>query len=187
MDRIILSLIALFALCANKVSAQITVAEPEFAEQVLLVTDNAHGTLLPKEAASIKTKAGASLYLVGIGKVKSRLTLEGAESSVTAKAGTVYLIVGAKDNTTDPESFIDICKFEVKSKRRQYQIAEDGTFSAAKTNSTSSVDFSAKKYGKSSYLIQINNATEGQYGILIGNPDSDTQKNNLKISTFGVK
>lgn len=188
MNKILLSMLSLLLFCAGNLKAQtITADEPEFAEQVLLLTDAASGKLLPKENASIKTKAAASMYLVGIGKVKERLTVEGKESSVSTKPGKVQLIIRAKDNETDPNSFINICKFEVKGKRRQFQVGEIGTFTGAKSNATSSVDYTAKKYGKSSYLVTIENAEPGEYGVTIGNPNSETEKNYLKISTFGVK
>ena len=90
-------------------NAQVTVAEPDFAEQVLLLSSDSTGVLLERESGTVKTKAGASLYLTGIGKVKSRLTLKGVTSASTAKGSeTTRLIVKARDNATDP--FRVICK-----------------------------------------------------------------------------
>ena len=92
------------------VSAQeVTVAEPEFADETLLLVSNSEGALLKRENGTIKTKAGASLFLTGIGKIKSRLTLAGAQSINTARgSSTTRLIIKAKDNATDPNSFINI-------------------------------------------------------------------------------
>lgn len=53
-------------------TAQVTVAEPEFSEETLLLTSDSEGIRLKRESGYVKTKAGASLYLTGIGKVKSR-------------------------------------------------------------------------------------------------------------------
>ena len=61
-------------------NAQVTVAEPEFAEETMLLTSDSEGILLKRENGSIKAKAAASMYLTGIGKVKSRLTLPGIKS-----------------------------------------------------------------------------------------------------------
>ena len=60
---------------------RVTVPEPEFADQTYLLTSDTTYKLLPRETGVIKTKAGASLYLTGIGKVKTRLTLPGKSSN----------------------------------------------------------------------------------------------------------
>ena len=94
---------------------KVSVPEPEFADQTFLLTSNTEYVKLPRESGVVKTKAGASLYLVGIGKVKTRITLSGPTSSVTVPAGKdVCLIIKAANNSTDPESFINIFPFEVK-------------------------------------------------------------------------
>lgn len=166
---------------------EVTVPEPEFADQAYLLTSNSTYVKLPRETGYIKTKAGASLYLVGIGKVKTRVTLPGTESSVTVPPGEVRVLLKAKDNQTDPESFISAFMFEIKGKERRAQIAEAGTLSAAKSNTLGQISFNAKKYGESSYILVFDNLTPGQYGITIGDPNADNKKNDLKITTFSVK
>jgi len=170
------------------VKAQVSVAEPEFAEQTLLLTSDSKGTLLTRENGTVKTKAGASLYLTGIGKVKSRLTVAGVTSKSTVQGGrTTRLIVKAKDNATDPQSFISIFKFEVKGKERRYQLAESGTLSKTESNNLSSVDYNAKRYGKNSYYLVLNDLEPGEYGIVIGDPNTENTKNGMKVTTFTVK
>jgi len=187
MKRIFFTLM-MSLLISISVDAQVTVSEPDFAEQTLLLTSDSTGALLDRENGTIKTKAGASLYLTGIGKVKSRLTLKGVASSSTAKGDkATRLIVKAKDNTTDPNSFINIFKFEIKGKERRYQLAETGTLSKTETNNLSSVEYNAKKYGKNSYLIIMNNLTPGEYGIVFGDPNNANTKNEMKVTTFTVK
>lgn len=154
----------------------------------MLLTSDSEGVLLRRENGYVKAKAGASLYLTGIGKIKSRLTLEGIKSVNEIKAKpNARIIIKSKDNTTDPNSFINIFKFEIYKKERRYQLAEAGTLSATKTNNLSSVDFKAKKYGESSYLIQLENLTPGEYGIIIGDPNTQNTKNGMKITTFTVE
>ena len=168
--------------------AQVSVAEPEFAEQTLLLTSDSKGTLLTRENGTVKTKAGASLYLTGIAKVKSRLTVAGTTSKSTVQGGrTTRLIVKAKDNATDPQSFISIFKFEVKGKERRYQLAESGTLSKTESNNLSSVDYDAKRYGKNSYYLVLNDLEPGEYGIVIGDPNTENTKNGMKVTTFTVK
>ena len=186
MKKLLFMLGIMIPLCIN---GQVTAPEPEFSEETLLLLSDSHGELLKRENATIKTKAGASLYLTGIGKVKSRLTLAGptSKSYGIKGASTTRLIIKANDNRTDPHSFINIFKFEVKDNERRYQLAEVGTLSKAERNNMASIDFRAKKYGESSYLIQMDNLTPGEYGIVLGDPNNTNTKNGMKVTTFTVE
>ncbi len=187
MKKVFLSLLVsmCFSLYAE---AQVKVAEPEFAEETMLLTSDTEGVLLKRENGSIKTKAGAGLYIVGIGKVKSRLTLPGIKSVNTVKVpSNARLLIKGKDNATDPNSYISIFKFELTKSERRYQLAEAGTFTGTEANNTAAVDFQAKKYGESSYIIQLRDLEPGEYGILIGDPNSQTSKNSMKVTTFTVE
>ena len=186
MKRFLLtSVVAVMAFSA--MAQQVSVEEPEFAEQSLVLTSDSTFVMLPRESASLKAKASASLYLTGIGKVKSRITLKGENSNVVVKqAPAIRLIVKASDNKTDPKSFISFFKFEVKTNKRQALVAEVGTFTGASENSLSNIDFNAKKYGESSYLISLDNLEPGEYGLLLGDPNALTGKNSFKVTTFCV-
>lgn len=154
MKKALFTMLFMFLGITATFAQKVTVPEPEFADQTYLLTSNSEYVKLPREAGVVKTKAGASLYLTGIGKVKTRFTLSGKTAAVSAPAGQdVRLIVRAANNSTDPESFINIFPFEVKGKERRAQLAEVGTLSAAKENSLGQINFQAKKYGTSSYLI----------------------------------
>ena len=169
-------------------NAQVTVAEPDFAEETLMLISDSEGVLLSRENGTIKAKAGASLYLTGIGKVKSRLTLKGVHSLNDVKgSSTTRLIIKGKDNVTDPNSFISIFKFEVTGKERRYLLKEFGTLSKTESNNLSSVDYKAKKYGESSYLITMTNLAPGEYGIVIGDPNNANTKNGMKVTSFTVE
>ena len=74
MKKLFLTLIVAFFTITGGIAQNVTVEEPEFAEETLLLTSNNQGVKLSRENGTVKTKAGASLYLTGIGKVKSRLT-----------------------------------------------------------------------------------------------------------------
>lgn len=168
-------------------SQNITVAEPEFSDETLLLTSDSTSIKLPRENASINTKASASMYLFEIGKIKSRVTLQGKESSAQVPhTPVIRLIVKAQDNNTDPHSFINIFKFDLKKSERRIQISETGTFSGSKKNSLAKIDYQAEKYGESSYLLTIQDLAEGEYGISLGDPNSLSGKNQLKITTFGI-
>lgn len=189
MKKILYVLAMGFCVCLNMNAQNVSVAEPEFAEETLLLISDSEGTLLKRESGTIKTKAGASLYLTGIGKVKSRLTLAGAQSVNKVKGTSITrLIIKAKDNETDPNSFVNIFKFEIyKNKERRYLLTEMGTLSKTETNNLSSVDFKAKKYGKNSYLILMEDLVPGEYGIVLGDPNNENTKNSMKVTTFTVE
>lgn len=188
MKKLLLSLIVALTSVTGLMAQSIKVPEPEFAEETLLLTSDSKGVKLSRENGTIKTKAGASLYLTGIGKVKSRLTLKGIKSTSKAVGGsTTRLIIKAADNKTDPNSFISVFKFEVKGKERRYQLAEAGTLSKTESNNLSSVEYNAKKYGESSYYIVLENLTAGEYGIVIGDPNHENTKNGMKVTTFTVE
>ena len=188
MKKLFISLIVALTSVTGTMAQSIKVAEPEFAEETLLLTSNSQGVKLSRENGTIKTKAGASLYLTGSGKVKSRLTLKGIKSTSKAVGGsTTRLIIKAADNKTDPNSFISVFKFEVKGKERRYQLAEAGTLSKTESNNLSSVEYNAKKYGESSYYIVLEGLTAGEYGIVIGDPNHENTKNGMKVTTFTVE
>ena len=188
MKKLFISLIVALTSVTGMMAQSIKVAEPEFAEETLLLTSDSKGVKLSRENGTIKTKAGASLYLTGIGKVKSRLTLKGIKSTSKAVGGsTTRLIIKAADNKTDPNSFISVFKFEVKGKERRYQLAEAGTLSKTESNNLSSVEYNAKKYGESSYYIVLEDLTAGEYGIVIGDPNHENTKNGMKVTTFTVE
>lgn len=188
MKKLLLSLLLVLTYVTSMTAQNVTVEEPEFAEKTLLLTSDSQGVKLSRENGTIKAKAGASLYLTGIGKVKSRLTLKGIKSTSKAVGGpTTRLIVKAADNKTDPDSFISIFKFEIKGKERRYLLAETGTLSKTESNNLSSVDYKAKKYGESSYYIVLEDLTPGEYGIVIGDPNHENTKNGMKVTTFTVE
>ena len=127
MRKSIFTMLFLLLGMTTSFAQKVSVPEPEFADQTYLLTSDTEYQKLPRESGVVKTKAGASLYLVGIGKVKTRITLSGPTSSVTVPAGKdVRLIIKAANNSTDPESFINIFPFEVKGKERRAQLAEAG-------------------------------------------------------------
>ena len=92
MKKLFLTLIVAFFTITGGIAQNVTVEEPEFAEETLLLTSNNQGVKLSRENGTVKTKAGASLYLTGIGKVKSRLTLKGVKSTSKAVGGSTHVL-----------------------------------------------------------------------------------------------
>lgn len=173
---------------SNIFAQEIKVKEPDFIGETLLLFSDSTSLLLQRESATIKIKSNAGQYLTGIGKVKLHLSLAGVKSVNPAIVSSpICFIVKAKDNSIDPNSFISIFKFDIyKNKERRYQVAERSTFSEVKINHFSFVKFKAKKYGKSSYLVLLDNLPSGEYGMLLMDT-KNTDKNDIKITTFSVE
>lgn len=153
--------------------------EPEFIGEANLLCINGNDTIskpLDKEKAKIKSKAAASLYLTGIGSIKTRLHVEGKTSTCIAEPGCEYrLIVKGENNKQDPNSFIQLVKFEVKKNERRCEIGKVNTFEGSSSGTEQLVEYEAKKYGESSYLLFFE-PVPGEYGIFMSNPESRDEK-----------
>ena len=166
---------------------KISIEEPEFTGQVVYVKSPKEGILLQKENAQIKTKAGASVFLTGIGSVKSRMHIDGnASPTRIAQAQKTRFIVRAVDNKTDPLQIINVIRFDIHGKARRAEMSKANTFGGTSSNNMKRVDFNAKKYGEDSYLIELENIEPGEYGIYTTNPIKEDEKNTLIIATFGI-
>lgn len=160
--------------------------EPEFIGEVNLVTDDGKATLLDKEAIQIKTKAGASLYIVGIGSVKSRITIKSPKAAARVKDGEPFnLIVRGDDNDSDPMAVIDLFQFEVKGKQRRAEMSKSNTFGGTSEGNMKRVKFTAKRYGKSSYILTMPSIGPGEYGVIVRNPNNRDEKSVI-VACFGV-
>lgn len=169
---------------AGMVGAQ-NAQEPEFVFEpfVLNVQDSTLGSPLPCENAYVKAKAAASMYIVGIGKVKSYSYVEGVSSSLVLSNKDVLVI---NTGGQSPMQTLSLNKFEILKKKRRFQTGSAGTFTGADANNyEASQDFRYKKYGKSSVVVSLSNLDEGEYCMSITN--SNTNSKSSKVYTFSVK
>lgn len=188
MKKVLVCLILITSIFCRIYAQKLTVQEPEFSEEAVLVTSDSTGVLLDKENASSKTTVDAGLFIFGVGKAKCWIAIDGKSSTSSVKGHSeTKLIIKADDNKTDPRSFINIIKFEIRSGERRYKAADAGLFGANSNNSSNIIDYNAKKYGESSYLLILKNLEPGEYGITMTDPNKNTNKNTYKISTFTVK
>jgi len=181
MKKLLFTISMMAAFSANAQS----VIEPEYIGQVAVVNTDSTTTLLQKETASMKANSskfgfiplpGSSL----LDKSKVNLVVKGAESRTTLQKGRLTFIVRAEKNDIEPSSVFRIFQFEVKKKNRQFQMAESSLLGGTKSEmSLNNVSYEVKKYGSTSYLVVIDNAEPGEYGVIT----TDISK----IATFGVK
>lgn len=179
--------VAIIVACSMEVSAKglPNVDEPEFIGDAFLVKGDDSVTKLEKQRVMLKTKANASMYIVGIGAVKTKITVSGGQSNVRTPNGTVRLIIKSVDNLSDPMSIISLFKFDAKSKVRKAEIAKSSTYGGVSEGTLKNIEFNAKKFGESSYYLEVDNMVAGEYGIIVTNPNNKDEKNVI-VSCFGV-
>ncbi|WP_291529297.1 hypothetical protein [Bacteroides sp. UBA939] len=159
--------------------------EPEFVGEVNLINGD---QVLPldKEFITIKTKASASMYIVGVGNIKTKINVEGNAASVRASQdGDFKLVVRAVDNNSDPLSIISIFQFETSKKKRTAELSSLATFGGQTDNKLKQLGFSAKKFGESSYLITLKEKPAGEIGVIVKNPNTKDEKS-IIVSCFGI-
>lgn len=110
MKKIILPILLLFAAFASKAQinpASISVAEPEFEQEAILVTSETEGIPLEIEHSKLRTTANAGLALLGIAKGSQYYQIEGPASPVTLDASAyendLYIIIAWEDNKRSPK------------------------------------------------------------------------------------
>lgn len=158
--------------------------EPEFIGEVYVI-NNDDVLLLEKNRTTIRTQANASMYIFGIGDIKSRIKIPNACSSTRiGSAKKLQLIVRANNNSSDPLTIINFFEFDQERSNRSAVLSKAGTFSGVSEGTLKHVKYNAKKYGESSYLVTVENLEAGEYGITV--TDANATEGSLFISCLGV-
>lgn len=160
-------------------------AEPEFVGEAVIVNGD---KVIPlnKEYSQVKTKAAASMYIVGIGTVKSKINIKGGSATARVnKEDDFYLIVKAVDNNSDPMSIVNIFEFETSKKARKAELSSANTYGGVNNDRLAYVEYTAKKYGKTSYLIKLKKPSTGEFGVMVRNPNNRDEKQ-IIVACFGV-
>ena len=156
--------VSLFSFCQS--------IEPEFTYECGILNNDNTLTICEKCNAKITSKASASMYLTGIGKIKTRYQVSNANSNVIInKSDTITIICKSMSNIMDPHQVIKVYALESKKKYRQVQIGEVGTFTGSEVMGDN-LPFNATKYGNTNtcYKITLINYPEGEYAISVLNP-----------------
>lgn len=80
-----------------------------------------------------------------------------------------------------------IFKFDKTTKKfRRATTATDNGFTGTSKSNKLDIPFDAKKFGASSYWVKISTPLQpGEYGIIVSDPNSNTEKQAV-VSTFAV-
>ena len=136
----------------------IRITEPEFSGTAVFVNDTiGNGILLEQQTATLEE-----------GFVTLKYAVKYCCSSVFADTINSQFIVRVPDNSINPNDVISIIKMNIENTKRTWKISNPET-----------VEFKAKKYGTSSYIISVPKFAIGQYGIYF--------KNTYTVNLFGVK
>ena len=157
--------------------------EPDFEfEPYVFNADSTFEIPLPCESAYIKAKAAASIYLTGIGKVKSYYYINGVASSLHLDKGINNIIINT--GGTSPQQSVSIIKLETLQSKRRWKSGESGAFTGASSNEDASVVLKYKKYGDSSVIISTSALEDGEYCLAITNMMTNTKS--AKVYTFSI-
>lgn len=164
MSRITIALT--FLLTSFFANAQLTVAEPEFANTIVYVGKTPGSIELERQKLLSKSTVSTSVYILGVGKVKSISYVESEKSTIRiTNTDTLQFIIRVKDNSLNPAEAIRLSKFSVNQKKkiRFIEVASTGTFSGGQEGGPETVKFEAIKYGSNSYMLTVRNLPLGEY------------------------
>ncbi len=201
----VLLFLAFLTASAQIDQASISVPEPEFEQEAILVTSATEGIPLEIEHSKLRTTANAGLALLGIAKGSQYYQIEGPASPVTLDASAyendLYIIIAWEDNKRSPKRLFQIIPLEIQKKRRIYNTAKLTAFKGTVSADQGYVNYTADKYGEHSYLIKIpaqelsklrdNNSGEmkkfgKQFIIRLLNASTEKLSDTEDFITFGI-
>ena len=185
--------------------AAISIEEPEFEQEAILVINETEGIPLEIEHSKLRATANVGMALLGVPKGSEYYQLEGPESPVTLDASAynhdLHIIISWSDNKRSPKRLFQIIPLEIQKKRRIYNVAKLTAFKGTVAADQGYVNFNAEKYGDHSYLITIpaeelkklRDDNEGemkkfgkQFVIRLLNASTDKLSDNEDFLTFGI-
>lgn len=148
----------------------VSIAEPEFINSAIYVNGD-KSVQLEKAIPYTKSRATIASYATGVGGAKAMSQVKGTSSPIRIKKSDNYtFIIKVYSNAVDPAGEVTIMKLTSTKKKRTYDLASIDMLGQSKEGDIDYIPFEAKKYGNSSYLLQINTPLEsGEYAISLRN------------------
>ena len=146
--------------------ATLTVPEPEFINSAVYVENNETHRLEKAIPHDLSRRTIAS-YATGVYADKQFKQVKGNASDMRLPIKSSYrFIVRVMSNAYDPFEEIAIVKLESTRKNRKYNASSFDMLGQSKSGDLNYIPFEGKKYGESSYLIQLSTPLEpGEYAI----------------------
>lgn len=164
----------IFSEFAMSQSSVVEIPEPQYIGRIVYVQGE-EGIPLEQQKASTKAKAGASMYMVGVGKITGSNEVKGEASPVRVDGSKpIRFIVRVQDNNVDPFLLINFFRLQQKIKSnasksvRSIETSSAATFSGSSAMDISMIEFESEKYGEYSILITPSQLLEpGEYAITL--------------------
>jgi len=159
--------------------------EPDFELEpfVFNSADSTFAIPLPCESAYVKAKTGASVFIAGIGKVKTYYYIKGQKSSLEIDRNVSSIIINIGNNS--PRQTLSIIKLEALDSKRRWKTGEAGSFTGSSSNEENAVALKYKKYGENSVILSTAALEPGEYCLAITNMMTNTKS--AKVYTFRIK
>ncbi len=159
---------------------RITIPEPEFNGDVF-ICDFSKNTYVKAEKAIGQVKTKDQFW-----GPERKLYVKPGKSTVRVKKGHLQLLIRVPNINDDPYAFVKVSQFAVGTTRklslaRQNELSGKVTYGG---HNKQDKPFEAKKYGKSSYIIDVTLDKPGEYCLTISNPNRMDGK--ISVSCFGV-
>lgn len=174
----------LIAISLSTTSLKAQVSEPDFVGEAYQLKNDSTTVSMNKEIADYTSGVSWSSNSWDALSLEIR---EGKAQTRFSSSEQLKIVVRAVDNNSDPLTIISIYKFKEKTNKRTIVLSEDnsGTLMKSRTNSKGMVRFNGKKFGTSSYIIELKDLKPGEYGIVVSNPNNRDEKRTV-VSCFGI-
>ena len=167
--------LVLVTITSHLFSQNIKITEPEFSGTIIYVNDTiGSGLKLEQQTCSSSSKANGASYVpvVGMfaGKATSKGIVQGSTSPIQIiKAPKTYFIVKVSDNSVDPVTVINVFKLNSEKETRSVIVATAKMTSGTTAGNIDFLKFNGKKYGVSSYILELDNLESGEYAMTLAN------------------
>ena len=180
MKKILIAM-AIMTICATAQAQSLpAIPEPEFiGEAVIVDLTTGQSRKIPKERGMIRN-ANFMGYITKKIVMKSKISPLEISDNINCA-----VIIKAENNLYDPISLFQLFRFEQNIDNQR--VAELGSvnsstyYAEGNSNTKKYVDFIAKKYGESSYILTFP-ISAGNYGIITGSLDEES----IIVATFDV-
>lgn len=164
-------IIYLFVFCGfnYKISAQdVTVKEPDFVGEGILLVDN--NTALPLEKCKVNIETKMYFNASGLNIVVNECC-----SKISSKVGQLRLVIKVQDNSLSPISSLEAFRLNSNKKNRSIEYMKLGNFGRMKEGTKmETLSFTGSKFGTSSYILTFQDIKPGEYGVVL-----ESEKKNI--------
>ena len=180
LSHLLLMFIGIFCASFNLKAQEV---EPDYEMEPYLfsVESSTIGDVLPIENAFVKAKAGATMYIVGVGNVNTYYYIKGNKSKLVLDKDKDKIIINT--GGISPRQSLSVIKLQIVGSKRRWKTGTVNLVGAS-ANEEDALSVKYEKYGENSVLIDLSNFEPGQY--CIGITKLLDNSNSSKVYTFSI-